>query len=186
MAEAGQRTIGVAGASCGMGVTHLVIALANYSVSHKRRKTAVVELSGNHDFEKMTGSDKPFEWNHIICYPNAARDEIADIISGNYEVIIFDMGGRYYRIRTELLRCDRKLILGSLVPWRKREFIDFVTSEMGEDRFVRNVAFYTQNGNKKDKLEFRRISGRPVYPIPCLPEPLSAERSRYEFFDGLL
>lgn len=186
MAKVEQKTIGIAGAASGAGVTHLVMALANYSVSHKRRKTAVVELSGNHSFEKMTGVCEPFEWNRIICYPNLAKARIADIISGDYEVVIFDMGSSYYRIRAELLRCNRKLVLGSLAPWRKQEYVNFVVETMGEDRFTRDTTFYTQSGNKKDKKEFNQLVGRPVYPIPYLPEPLQAKMSQSDFMEELL
>lgn len=81
-----QRTIGIAGAMAGMGVTHLVISLANYSVSHRRRRTAVVELSGNHAIEILKGEGGPFEWNRINCYPNLTRNGIADVINEDYEV----------------------------------------------------------------------------------------------------
>lgn len=181
-----QRTIGVAGAAAGMGVTHLVMALANYSVSHRRRKTAVVELSGNHTIEEMAGTSDPFDWNRISCYPNFTRNGIADVINRDYEVVIFDMGSSYYRIRTELLRCNRKLILGSLAPWRKMEYIRFAMEVMGDDRSVRNMAFLTQNGMKKDKKDFKKIVGQPVYPVPYLPEPLLTEKSQYEFFDRFI
>lgn len=170
----------------GMGVTHLVMSLANYSVSHRRRKTAVVELSGNHAIENLTGEGESFEWNRISFYPNLTRNRIADIINEDYEVVIFDMGSSYYRIRPELLRCGQKLVLGSLAPWRKMEYIRFVLEEMAEDRYARNMMFLTQNGIKKDKKEFEKQVGRPVYPLPYLPEPLLADKSQYEFFDRFL
>lgn len=169
-----------------MGVTHLVMTLANYSVSHRRRKTAIVEFSGNHDLEKMTGTSEPFEWNRIICYPNLASSRIADVINGDFEVIIFDMGSSYYRIRNELLRCDRKMILGSLVPWRKPDYVRFVMEEMGEDRFARNVTYLTINGSKKDKKDFYKITGQMVTPAPYFPELLPAGRGRYDFFEQLI
>lgn len=169
-----------------MGVTHLVMSLANYSVSHRRRRTAVVELSGNHAIENLTGEGGSFKWNRIDCYPNQTRNGIADVINEDYEVIIFDMGSSYYRIRTELLRCDQKLVLGSLAPWRKMEYIRFALEEMEEDRYARNMIFLTQNGIKKDKKDFKKQVGQPVYPIPYLPELLLADKSQYEFFDRFL
>ncbi len=174
------------GVTPGIGVTHLGISLANYSVSQERRKTAVVELSGNHAFEKLTGTSEPFEWNRIIMYPNRRKHQVADIINGDYEVVIFDMGCSYYKNRDELLRCDRKLILGTLAPWRKEEYIRFVREEMDEDRYARCMMFLTYNGNKKDKREFFKLTGQTVETIPYFPEPLSVEKNRYEFFRGIL
>lgn len=170
----------------GMGVTHLVMSFANYSVSHRRRRTAVVELSGNHTIERLNGDGGVFEWNHISCYPNLTRSCIADVINEDYEVVIFDMGSSYYRIRTELLRCNQKLILGSLAPWRKMEYIRFALEEMEEDRYARNIIFLAQNGMKRDKKDFKKQVGQPVYPLPYLPEPMLADKSQYEFFDKFL
>ncbi len=143
-------------------------------------------MSGNHAIEKLAGESRPFEWNHISFYPNLTGSHIADVINGNYEVVIFDMGSSYYRIRTELLRCDRKLVLGSLAPWRKMEYIRFILEEMEEDRDARNMMFLALNGMKKDKKEFKKQVGQPLYPLPYLPEPLLADKSQYEFFDRFL
>lgn len=170
----------------GMGVTHLVIALADYSVSYRRRKTAVVELSGNHTFEKLTGTSEPFEWKKITVYPNFPKGRVAELRSGDYEVVIFDMGSCYYRIRTELLYCDKKLVLGSLAPWRKADYYEFVREEMEEDRHARGVVFFEKNGIKKEKKEFLRLLGQPVYSIPFLPEARLAEKSQRDMFRGMV
>lgn len=172
--------------TAGIGVTHLVMILATYSVSHRRRRTAVVELSGNHTIEKLAKTGGPFDWNGISCYPNFMKNGIADVINRDYEIVIFDMGSNYYRTRTELLRCNQKVILGSLSPWRKTEYIRFVTEVMGEDRNVRNMIFLTQNGMKKDKKDFKKTTGQTVYPIPYLPEPMLVDKSQCEFFDRFI
>lgn len=108
------------------------------------------------------------------------------MINRDYEIVIFDMGSNYYRTRTELLRCNQKVILGSLSPWRKTEYIRFVTEVMGEDRNVRNMIFLTQNGMKKDKKDFKKTTGQTVYPIPYLPEPMLVDKSQCEFFDRFI
>lgn len=185
MARIEQRTIGVIGVAPGMGVTHLVIALADYSVSCRRRKTAVVELSGNHAIEKLTGTREPFEWNRIMFYPDFPKSRVAELRNGDYEVVIFDMGSCYYSVRTEFLYCDRKLVLGSLAPWRKADYYNFVQDEMEEDRYARGVVFLERNGIKKEKKEFLRQLGQPVYSIPFLQE-LRLEKDQQNMFDGIV
>ncbi len=186
MAEAKPKSIGITGAASGVGVTHLAVTLANYSAAHKKRKTAVIELSGNHAFEKMTGTSEPGEWNRVAYYPNVKQYHIAEILSGDYEVVIFDMGNAYYRVRTELLRCDEKLIVGSLAPWRKAEYENFVLEEMGEDRWVRGMIFLAQYGMKRDKKDFVKTAGVPVYNLPFIREPVKADKTCFEFLNGFL
>lgn len=186
MAQLEQRTIGVLGIASGMGVTHLVIALADYSVSCRRRKTAVVELSGNHTLEKLTGTSEPFEWNRIMFYPNFPKHRAAELRSRDYEVVIFDMGSCYYRVRTEFLYCDRKLVLGSLAPWRKMDYYSFVQEEMEEDRYARGVVFLEKNGIKKEKKEFLRRLGQPVYSVPILHEARLTEEGQRSMFNDIV
>ncbi len=186
MAGITQKSIGIAGIASGMGVTHLAVTLANYSAAHRKRKTAVIELSGNHAIEKMTGTSEPGEWNRVFYYPNVKQYHIAEILNGDYEVVVFDMGNAYYRIRTEFLRCDEKLIVGSLAPWRKMEYEDFVLEEMGEDRWVRGMVFLTQYGMKRDKKDFIKAAGVPIYTLPFVREPVKADKTCYEFLDSFL
>ena len=66
------------------------------------------------------------------------------------------------------------------------EYIRFILEEMEEDRDARNMMFLALNGMKKDKKEFKKQVGQPLYPLPYLPEPLLADKSQYEFFDRFL
>lgn len=181
------KIIGVAGAMTGIGVTHFAITLANYSAAQKRRKTALIELSGNHAIEEIAGSQTPFEKNGVSYYPNLSMKEIPLVLNKGYEVVIFDMGSTFYRIRMEFLRCREKIIIGSLSPWRKQEYYRFILDEMGGDMQDSAVVFLANNGmkkDKKDKKEFYKMIGEPVYLIPYLPDAFHPEKN--EFLDRFL
>ena len=174
--------IGIAGVAAGAGVTHFTIALANYSATVKKRKTAVIELSGNHAFEELGQTDHAFVMQQVSYYPNLLHHQIPEVLKEDYEVILLDLGSTYHRIRMELLRCNEKLIVGSSAPWRSREYIRFVLDEMGEDGRAKATIYLTNNGMRKDKNEIKRQIRRPVYDIPFLPDPFSIGKSQYDFF----
>lgn len=175
--------IGIAGVTAGAGVTHLTFAFASYGASVGKRKTAVVELSQNHAFEELGGSDEVFERKGVTYYPNWLHQRLPEVLKEDYEVIILDLGSVYYRIRAELSRCNEKLILGSSAPWRSREYCNFVLEEMGEERAAKATVYLTNPGIEKDKKEIKRKICRPVYQIPFLPNPFCIEKSQYGFFE---
>ena len=174
--------IGIAGVAAGAGVTHLTIALANYSATVKKRKTAVIELSGNHAMEELGETGNAFVMQQVTYYPNLLHHQIPEVLKEDYEVLILDLGCTYHRIRMELLRCNEKLIVGSSAPWRSREYIRFVLDEMGEDGMTKATVYLTNNGMRKDKNEIKRQIRQPVYDIPFLPDPFSIGKSQYDFF----
>ncbi len=170
-----------------MGATHLVITLANYSATEKRRKTAVIELSGNHAIEELIMQTEPFELAGVTYYPNWRMRNVPQILNLGYEVIIFDMGSVYYQIRMEFLRCRQKLVVGSLAPWRKQEYYRFIRDEMGDDVAAATIVFLANNGMiKKDKKDFKNTIGAPVYAIPNVPDAFHPEKSSYQFLDRFL
>lgn len=174
--------IGIAGVTAGAGVTHLTIALANYSATVKKRKTAVIELSGNHAIEELGDTGNVFRMQHVTYYPNCLQQQVPEVLKEDYEVILLDLGCTYHRIRMELLRCNEKLIVGSSAPWRSREYARFVLDEMGEDGKAKATVYLTNLGMKRDKNEIKRQISQPVYDIPFLPDPFSIEKSQYAFF----
>lgn len=174
--------IGIVGVAAGAGVTHLAIALANYSATVKKRKTAVIELSGNHAIEQLGETKQAFLMQQVSYYPNLSHHQIPEVLGEDYEVVILDLGCTYHRIRMELLRCNEKLIVGSSAPWRSEEYTRFVLDEMGDDGKAKATVYLTNNGMKKDKNKIKRQIRQPVYDIPFLPDPFSIEKSQYDFF----
>lgn len=173
--------IGITGAAPGMGVTHLTLMLAGYSAAIQRRKTAVVELGGDHVLSGIRDTT-----GRLACYCDYPENRMSEVLKKDYEVIVFDCGSTYYRIRRELLYCDKKLVVGSLVPWRRQEYMDFILEEMGEDIQAQNMILLTANGIKSDKKEFVKTVKMPVYDIPYVPDPFHIGKDQYGFVQHFL
>lgn len=189
MATDEQQRIGITGIAPGMGVTSLVVAMAEYC-ARLRKSTAVVELSGNRAVEQIIGTSEPVEYRRIIWYPNTRRDGIADIVKRDYEVIIYDMGSSFYRIRDEWLRCNKRMVIGSLSPWRKKDYVEYALQELGEDRMTRGTIFYTNCGidkrDKKEKREFYEKTGQMVYTLPDFEKLMHPTKEQSQFFQNII
>lgn len=130
-------TIGVTGCCSGIGVTHLSIALCSFCASKLGKKTAFLEFHGRNEISQLfpqahpavsdseAAEQKCFHLNGIDYYSNVSSSDIPALLNMGYHYLIFDMGGFGEMDFQEFLRCDRKLILGSLAPWKSKTCQDF-------------------------------------------------------------
>ena len=148
-----RKSIGIFGVQQGVGVTHLCTALTHYCADCLKSHTALVELSGNHELEELQKQQQG-KWgrpDRKHYFANAGSDNMPEYIRQGYEYYIIDGGSEFYRIRREFLRCDRKLILVSLSPWKRKELEYFMSVIWEEETCLDNVTFLAQFGMKKDK-----------------------------------
>ena len=86
----------------------------------------------------------------------------------------------------EYLRCDRKLVIGSLAPWKKNcyesLFSKYPTSLKNGDGFV----YLVQTGNRHDMKDFAKKNGISMERIPFLPNPFQIGREHFTFLEQLL
>lgn len=187
--EIPQKTvIGIVGVADGVGVTHLCLALAQYCARHKLQQTAVIELSGKHALAQMntTKQEKRFQIGRITCFPDVRDNEMADLLNERYQIYLLDMGSDFYRVRQEFLRCDIRIVVGDLNPWKKSDYVNFVTEVLEEEDYESWEAFLMSHGGKGDRRDFQKQYHIPVYPIPYIENPFELKKESYTFLQGLL
>lgn len=179
-----RKSIGIFGVQQGVGVTHLCTALTHYCADCLKSHTALVELSGNHELEELQKQQQG-KWgrpDRKHYFANAGSDNMPEYIRQGYEYYIIDGGSEFYRIRREFLRCDRKLILVSLSPWKRKELEYFMSVIWEEEKCLDNVTFLAQFGMKKDKKRFSETIPH-TNPYPSFyGGPASFKRSRAPVF----
>lgn len=124
--------IGILGIDKGEGVTSLAVGLATYLQSVKCKKTAMVEMNTEGEFQDIRETyfgrgykENPFEIFKIRYYPDTAKGEYAKICNMGYDCIITDFGFRYQKSMEDFLRCDRKIVLGSINLWKYKKYLEF-------------------------------------------------------------
>ena len=183
-----RQSIGILGVQQGVGVTHLCTAITHYCSEHLKVTTALVELSGHHEIEGIEEyhHSKRRESKRTHYYLNTRCDDMAQIINSGYEQYIVDAGSDYYRVRQEFLRCNQKIIVVSLSPWKRRELDEFMSDMYRRKELGEEVVFLALYGMKKDKIEFQKQYHTPIFSYPYMEDPFCLKESDTRFLRELL
>lgn len=130
--ESNLFSIGILGIDKGEGVTSLAVGLATYLQEIKCRKTAMVEMNTEGEFDDIRNTyfgknyqETPFEIFKINYYPGVTKGEYAKICNMGYDCMVTDFGFRYQKSMEDFLRCDKKIVLGSINLWKYRKYLEF-------------------------------------------------------------
>lgn len=141
-------SIGVLGTERGSGVTHLALAAANYIHSGIGRKTAVLELSGRNELQEFIRKEGNTE-NELLgvkyFFENEAS-QVPDLYNLEYEAYVLDLGTDYKTAREEFLRCDTKIVIGSISPWKASKY-EYFMEQIGFETY-KKWEFMVLYGNK--------------------------------------
>lgn len=125
----------------------------------------------------------------IDFYPRTGESKIPALLNRGYHYLIFDMGSFTETAFPELLRCDRKLVLGSLAPWKAGSYQDFFAYNYDTSNLMEGFYYLMQTGNAKELLQFSKtyhIPRRNIVPIPFIKNPFCIEKESFLFFQELL
>lgn len=193
-------TIGITGADNHTGVTHLTIMLANYLVSKERCKVAVVDLSQQNSLmvlqklydERSEESpsclllDNKFRIHRVDYYSQATQRDIANILQLGYEYVVIDFGrvcSSDYNY--EILRCHRRILIGSCCEWQQETFKQAIEKQQRlEDHGKWKYAAFLGVEEIRQKLEKRyRIC---INKIPYEEDPFRLHRNHFEPLKNML
>lgn len=194
-------TIGVTGCCSGIGVTHISIALCSFCASKLGKKTAFLEFHGRDEISQFFRDESPaasdsadgrqpcFHASGVDYYSNLSSHDIPILLNKGYQYLIFDMGSFPEADFQEFLRCDRKLILGSLAPWKTRTWQNFFQYKNKSVNSGEGFYYLLQMGNSKDFLSFSKtyqISRQSMLQIPFIKNPFCIGKELFVFFEELL
>ncbi len=180
-------SIGILGIEKGCGATHLTIALANYMQSALGKKTAVMELSGQRELQSLMEKEggKIQKLLGVSYYTDLCGGSIPDIMNSRYEAVILDLGADYETAREEFLRCDRKIVVGSISPWRVfayERFLNKITSTENYEAWEFLVLF----ANLLDKKALQKRYGMHMLSIPWIENPFYLQQEDLVFLQKII
>lgn len=172
----------------GMGATHLAIALANYTARWLKAQTALIEFGEKNTLAQLSNEqgEESFCKRGVTYYPAVTSYELGYIYNMNYEYMILDLGADSRKAREELMRCDGKLIIGSLKPWRKANFYNYINNiqkNMGNLEMITFLALF------EDKIEIkkcRRTFKVQVKSVPFIADPFCVKEKEVAFLHSLV
>lgn len=181
-------SIGIMGQDSGLGVTHLSIALANYIGGYLHARTAFVEL-GERDAMlglSETGVEESFCKKGVDYYPAVSNGDLGYILNMDYEYTIIDLGVDSRKAREELMRCNGKLIVGSLSAWRKSEYYDYIDRLEKHTGDLDMYTFLALFGDKIEIKKCRRTFKIQVKGIPFIANPFCIDEKEIPFLQSLI
>ncbi len=194
--ERKQWIIGVIGTSAGLGVTHFCFMLAHYYSHWLGYKTACISYSPDDEYElvkeyyggkkeKSYDQMNSFFYQGMTFFHNITELEWVNIINDDFKCIIMDMGHEYSIQKNELLRCNKKIILTCLSPW-KLDSLNLFLDEVQEVKFKEQWIYFVPNGQKDFKTKsYVDVPGK-MLEIPLEPDPFYIGLKTVDFFSKIL
>lgn len=187
--------IGIIGTHHGAGVTHSGIMLSNYLDKYKGVKTAYLEMNHedelkflNYAYEGIPDDQeekKEFVIHNTTYYENVREQDFIQLINLNYQYFILDFGTDYKKDNNEFLRCDIKIVIGSLTEWKRQYLFQFIDSKRQLPGFA-SWRFLIVFGQKNDlRMASRELHMKLDY-IEFEPDPFLLSKESVKLFQRLL
>lgn len=182
----------------GCGVTHFTIALANYCASRLRRSTACLELNQTGAFwglAKLSSDTSPLSQSisHSIIsiydvdyYPELSCIDIPEIYNAGYFYLLLDFGVLTDETYQEFLRCDKKIVIGSLSPWNIDNYHNFFQKYNYRQKQWEGFYYLVLFGEKKDMHSFSGKYHIFMRQIPFLRNPFHIEKEHFNYLQSFL
>ena len=191
-------TIGICGCDRSCGVTHFTIALSNYCASKLRLSTACAELNDTGAFSKLTSfsgssvsrvSEEGHDYISIYgvhYYPNVADSMIPDFTNAGYSCLLFDFGALSAEHTSEFLRCDSKIVIGSLAPWKKQTYHSFFQNRHFTQKQWECCHYLVLFGETTDILKMSGKYHHSMQAIPFFQDPFHIRKELFSFLQQML
>lgn len=104
----------------------------------------------------------------------------------DFNFFVFDFGSEYKLQKEEFLRCTYKIVIGSLIPWKKQiyyNFIELLKKDWGiNDQYLFLSLYRNKRENKRCHCDY----GITMELMPYIADPFQIETQHFQFFYKLL
>lgn len=126
-----------------------------------------------------------FPLHGVDYYPAVAKDEVPALLNLGYDCLILDIGAQDECSFSEFLRCDRKLILGSLAPWKSWKYEAFFQKFENSINLREGFDYLVQTGTKHEIFRFSKAHHIKMQAVPFIKDPFSIEKELFPFLGTL-
>lgn len=184
--ERGRKTtVGILGAAAGVGTTFASVAIASYLAEKKGRRTALLEVSTNHEIGSIMPQEQAFSIGRTVYYPDVALEDIPVRCNGEQECYVLDLGCEYTRVRLDFLRCDKKIVIGSTSMWKKASYYKLMDQISEEENYKQWLHCLILFGDKRDKREFSGRYHTAAIEMPYMESPFRISKKEEAFIERL-
>lgn len=170
----------------------LAAAIANYLTAVRRKRVAVVELSGEaalketvYNFNQNIGDGEYFELFGVRYYPYCKGKFPAKLLRENYNYIIFDGLRLFGNRNVDLAEYHCKIVAGSLKIWEAAEYrkcLDRLWREGTENEY----SFLAEFFERREVRYIEKEKNISLVKLPTELNPFGIKRTEFCFFESFL
>lgn len=131
-------------------------------------------------------TDTAIHRGSIDYYPNVACERVPLLLNQGYEYLILDLGSRPEAKKSEFLRCDIKLVLGSLAPWKVSHYKNFLKEYCCGDQSGQCIFYFVQSGSHKTTSAFSKAYHISMQNVPFIKNPFQIEKELFSFLQNVV
>ncbi len=153
--------------------------LAAHISDREKGRIACIDLSGRHRFEQLYeslfGTNKTVPDCFMlreVCYVTEGNSSlIGTYAAKGYTTILLYFGVLKSPLLSEFLRCDRRFVLGTVYPWRVRDWNAF-SEELGDKRILQEITAVLTGGEE----QMLPVRFGKVIELPYIEDALLSDR----------
>lgn len=175
-------------------MTHLAITLCNYCASKQKKSCAYLELHTRNEISQLVSLQtlaaskaalKHFRLHNVDYYPAVSEKDVPALLNLGYDYLVLDIGAQDEGAFSEFLRCDRKLVLGSLAPWKVWKYEAFFQKNGNHINLGEGFDYLVQTGTTQEILRFSKTHHIHMQLVPFIKNPFSIEKELFPFLGTL-
>ncbi|MGN6715162.1 hypothetical protein [Anaerocolumna jejuensis] len=167
-----------------------ICLLRNHFFSADEGISGIKNISGKEGIfrsEHLFNSEQREEFtvSKASFYPGVGKESMAEILAQGYDCIVMDFGNAFKEHREEFLRCDKKIVVGSLTPWKRYCLEDFIAeSEMitGSSDWIYVINFAAE----REVAVAARSLNRRFLPVPYERDPFFLSPGAMNFTKNII
>ncbi len=122
----------------------------------------------------------------VDYYPSTTAEELPCLLNQGYSYLILDLGSMEEADLPELLRCDKKIILGSLAPWKTDKFRKTLKQINQKTTSGEGFIYLTEMGKPKILREISASYHIRIRNVPYIENPFRLEKETFSILQELL
>lgn len=175
-------------------MTHLAITLCNYCASKQKKSCAYLELHARNEISQLVSlqtlassktEPRHFRLHDVDYYPAVSESDVPELLNLGYDYLILDIGTQDEGAFSEFLRCDRKLVLGSLSAWKAWKYEAFFQRIEDNINLREGMDYLVQTGSRQEILRFSKTHHIHMQPVPFIKNPFSIEKELFPLLGTL-
>lgn len=187
------KSYAIAGIGHGKGVTHLALTIANFCHSGLKEKVTYIELSRKsalydvvNEREIVINDSIAYRYKGVNYVLAASAEEAKEILLKSNMVCVVDIDELNNETKEVFTLAERKMIIGSIRPWRQREFIEFSVDKIVNNIDTKGIAFLCEGINKEEKKKINQIFDFRIMEKPLIRDPFYIRKEEFSSIETLL